>query len=1075
MNSDPPICESCGAVLDSATPGGLCPRCLMAGAMQPTEPSARAERPEPPSIGSVQAAFPQLAILEFVGQGGMGWVFKARQPKLNRLVALKLLPSSLAERDAAFAGRFEREGQLLARLHHPNIVAVHDSGAAGDFFYLLMEFVEGVNLRQAMRSSRFTPAQALAIVPHICDALQFAHEEGVLHRDIKPENILLDAKGRVKLVDFGIAKLMGAAEAGAGGSAENDPGQNLTQSGATLGTPSYMAPEQRDTPADVDHRADIYSLGVVFYELLTGELPTGVFAPPSAKSATDSRVDAIVQQALEKERTRRQSSAGEMKTQVETVSGAPTQPPPREHNLLHLEGITRFQSVTALRFAQAACVGFLGFLGYVPGWTAMFGFFGFFGLIGIAYTVEAVARRRGGGSGDRGNPADPDGSAWLSRAAIALIFARSSGVLGIVTFCFWPHPPEILVWSILVAALVGIALGIMTRKSRLGKQAIVVASINAAIWLIIGISVQFVHPPQPPNAGISIPVKPNPAPAQSKRQRFEPKEGMADKTSWGVYDKPSEWNSDGWAIVTRMTLGGVAQARLPGENDDFCRIKLTGGNDDEVTLDVEDLKANNNMTVTLRRDQSAGLRVNGIGYTIGYSAVYVAADQPDTTPFAFIVVTHSGPATMPAKSQEAEANAAPSKATFGPAIDRVIEMGNPGRRALNLAFGNYLVPGPGRELNFGSAGTDSLRAAGVDLYAEEGDAPSVLKTLDMRLCVGISPQAGDAPAATLDTVAADDVAQSLAHTDAWRTTMQSAGVGVGLQQPGTSISGTNLYLFITRNGMRGALQITGVSNNPPSVAIRYKLLQSGATQSDLEPNAVSSPTPDIIANMMEKQLEITGTEIQEMQYVLAVDSQRYAKTNPKFLQSKAMLARLEEQEDQLRAGILPPNIELLADEQQLLKTLLDIQAAQDALASLKTRYSDAHPNVIMAETQLNALQKQAAVLRSVLRRPMGSNSTQAAPGPDAPPISDPVPGIEAKVAEQELEQTLIEIQDAQLSLAVASQKYGNAHPRIIEIKSKLKTLEDQADQLRDTIRRNTAPGSEPTPIARQQTAPAAPR
>ena len=124
-------------------------------------------------------------------------------------MALKLLPASLAEGDAAFAGRFEREGQLLARLHHPNIVAVHDSGRAGDFFYLLMEYVDGVNLRQAMRAKRFTPAQALAIVPAVCDALQFAHEEGVLHRDIKPENILLDGKGRVKLADFGIAKLIG--------------------------------------------------------------------------------------------------------------------------------------------------------------------------------------------------------------------------------------------------------------------------------------------------------------------------------------------------------------------------------------------------------------------------------------------------------------------------------------------------------------------------------------------------------------------------------------------------------------------------------------------------------------------------------------------------------------------------------------------------------------------------------------------------------------------------------------------------------------------------------------------------
>src|SRR5207248_3513772 len=162
-----------------------------------------------PSLEEVTAAFPQFEIIELIGAGGMGTVWRARQPKLNRHVALKLLPASLAERAHAFAGRFEREGQLLARLHHPNIVAVHDSGRAGNFFYLLMEFVDGVNLRQAMRAGRFTPEQALAVVPKICDALQFAHNEGVLHRDIKPENILLDSKGRLKIADFGIAKLVG--------------------------------------------------------------------------------------------------------------------------------------------------------------------------------------------------------------------------------------------------------------------------------------------------------------------------------------------------------------------------------------------------------------------------------------------------------------------------------------------------------------------------------------------------------------------------------------------------------------------------------------------------------------------------------------------------------------------------------------------------------------------------------------------------------------------------------------------------------------------------------------------------
>ncbi|MFN0079009.1 MAG: protein kinase domain-containing protein [Prosthecobacter sp.] len=289
--------------------------------MEPTAHSSEASRQPPPSLEEVSAAFPQLEILELIGQGGMGCVFKARQPKLNRLVALKLLPASLAERDAAFAGRFEREGQLLARLHHPNIVAVHDSGTAGEFFYLIMEFVDGVNLRQAMRARRFTPVQALAIVPHICDALQYAHDEGVLHRDIKPENILLDAKGRVKLADFGIAKLLAESEVPANDAAPADAG--LTHAGTALGTPSYMSPEQRDTPADVDHRADIYSLGVVFYELLTGELPQDPLARPSAKSAADPRVDAIVQQALEKERGRRQHSAGEVKTQVETVVATP--------------------------------------------------------------------------------------------------------------------------------------------------------------------------------------------------------------------------------------------------------------------------------------------------------------------------------------------------------------------------------------------------------------------------------------------------------------------------------------------------------------------------------------------------------------------------------------------------------------------------------------------------------------------------------------------------------------------------------------------------------------------------------
>jgi serine/threonine protein kinase len=307
------VCPRCDAPIPAEAPQGLCPRCVLAGASNPTEAGVAATATgEIPSIPRLAAAFPQLEILELIGRGGMGFVFKARQPHLDRHVALKLLPDKLAK-DPHFAERFNREGRFLAKLNHPNIVSVFDFGQAGGFYYLMMEYVDGVNLRQAMRAGRFSPAEALAIVPKICEALQYAHEQGVLHRDIKPENILLDAKGRVKIADFGIAKLVG----------EDAPSFTLTGTGHALGTPHYMAPEQLETPGEVDHRADIYSLGVVFYEMLTGELPIGRFKPPSERTPLDQRVDEIVMRALERERELRQKNAGEFKTQVERVRSEP--------------------------------------------------------------------------------------------------------------------------------------------------------------------------------------------------------------------------------------------------------------------------------------------------------------------------------------------------------------------------------------------------------------------------------------------------------------------------------------------------------------------------------------------------------------------------------------------------------------------------------------------------------------------------------------------------------------------------------------------------------------------------------
>ncbi len=391
-------CPLCGSERDSNAPQGLCPRCLLEGATAPTEPDPdRAQHHAPPPIEAVRAAFPQLEVLEVIGAGGMGTVYRARQPKLDRMVALKLLAEPLG-RNPAFAERFQREARVLAKLNHPNIVSVFDFGEAGGFYYLLMEFVDGVNLRQAMRAGKFTPTQALEVVPRICEALQFAHEHGILHRDIKPENILLDSKGRVKIADFGIAKLMGT-----GGSEVT-----LTASGAVLGTLAYMAPEQIEKPGEVDHRADIYSLGVVFYEMLTGELPLGRFAPPSQKTPVDERVDAIVLRALAKERELRQQSAGEVKTQVEDVAFPPLPaqsetrpavapvPPPDDFFLCNPRLPRMGQAITVYGllvapFFWALGVGLLDFnhLAQHPGAAFLDGMWQFFGdlLGGLATTV----------------------------------------------------------------------------------------------------------------------------------------------------------------------------------------------------------------------------------------------------------------------------------------------------------------------------------------------------------------------------------------------------------------------------------------------------------------------------------------------------------------------------------------------------------------------------------------------------------------------------------------------------------------------------------------------------------------
>ncbi|HEU0038194.1 MAG TPA: serine/threonine-protein kinase, partial [Verrucomicrobiae bacterium] len=389
-----PVCPQCGTPPPPNSPTGLCPRCLMAMNMATQTDVADKTGPHgtkivsPPPIAptpeEIAKLFPQLEIIECLGRGGMGVVYKARQPRLNRLVALKILAPE-REKDPAFAGRFEKEAQALARLSHPNIVTIHDFGEAGGMYYLLMEFVDGLTLRQLLNAGRVSPREALAIVPQICDALQFAHDHGIVHRDIKPENILLDRLGRVKVADFGLAKLVGdvaqtSSSASSGGvpaassndaergrSANSQAGKpalqpELTEAGKVMGTPQYMAPEQVAHPAEVDHRADIYALGVVFYQMLTGELPGKRLEPPSKKVQIDVRLDEIVLRALEQKPELRYQQASVLKTQVETISAdAPKseihnpkpESPPR---------LSRFQSIalTALNILLAVLLVLVG-------------------------------------------------------------------------------------------------------------------------------------------------------------------------------------------------------------------------------------------------------------------------------------------------------------------------------------------------------------------------------------------------------------------------------------------------------------------------------------------------------------------------------------------------------------------------------------------------------------------------------------------------------------------------------------------------------------------------------------------
>lgn len=269
-----------------------------------------------------------------IGSGGMGEVYRSVDTVLDRTVAIKILLAQFA-RDVSFVERFRREAQAAARLNHPNIVGIYDSGADGETQFIVMEFIEGRTLADFMSAGgRFTPAHAVEVSEKICDALAYAHVAGVIHRDIKPANVMVTRKGEVKVMDFGIARIVAGP-------------QTAPQTSAVLGTAAYISPEQAQGQA-VDGRSDIYSLGAVLYEMVTGRPPfvgdssvavaykqvnESPMPPSLANAEVSPRLDAVLMRALAKNPANRYQTAEEFRADLERarrgqdVQATPLMPP----------------------------------------------------------------------------------------------------------------------------------------------------------------------------------------------------------------------------------------------------------------------------------------------------------------------------------------------------------------------------------------------------------------------------------------------------------------------------------------------------------------------------------------------------------------------------------------------------------------------------------------------------------------------------------------------------------------------------------------------------------------------------
>ena len=384
----------------------------MLGAVQP-----RAARGgwQPPAPAELQRDFPQYEIVAMIGRGGMGAVFSAWQRSLDRLVAIKILPPDIEDGLGNFAQRFKQEAKAMAQFHHPGIVAVYDAGETpAGLLYFIMEFIEGTNVQQLLAAQGRLPVeQALGIAAHVCDALACAHRHGVVHRDIKPANIMVDTEGQVKVADFGLAKVA-ARESGL-----------LTMTSVTVGTPDFMAPESLVPGVQVDGRADLYAVGVMLYQMLTGQLPRGRFVAPSrAVPRLDRTLDVIVDRTLQPERDARYASAIELRAALEPVLARAVA---KSHRTLVVSGARPRRSRLLLALAVIVAVG-------VALWFA----FGGKGARPSSPALQRVEATTPGAGADGLKPWTTLRSATKDQPFINTLGMKFVPVRGTdVLFCFW--------------------------------------------------------------------------------------------------------------------------------------------------------------------------------------------------------------------------------------------------------------------------------------------------------------------------------------------------------------------------------------------------------------------------------------------------------------------------------------------------------------------------------------------------------------------------------------------------------------------------------------------------------------